>query len=83
MAWALPHVAHGTPDVPHEFMAKSLRKIFGNASNNDLSRWLMANVLQQTGFYRMGEFPFAYFIRRDGLEKMLTLLENAEAPINK
>jgi len=60
-------------------MAKDLRKIFGNTSNNALARWLMANVLQQTGFYQVGEFPYAYFIRTEGIEKMLALLAGEEA----
>ena len=50
--WVLPYVAQGTG--PYEWSAKNLRKVFGNTSNNALSRWLMANVLQQTGFYRVG-----------------------------
>lgn len=63
-------------------MASDLRKVFGNASNNDLARWLMANVLQQTGFYKVGAHPYAYFLRPDGLEKILRLLrenENAQS----
>ena len=73
--WALPRVP--VPG-PHEFMARDLRKVFGNASNNALAHWLMSNVLQQTGFYRVGEFPFAYFIRPEGLEKILGMLQASE-----
>ena len=61
-------------------MAKDLRKVFGNTSNNALARWLMANTLQQTGFYSIGAFPFAYFIRPEGLEKMLRGLAESEDP---
>ncbi|KPF48329.1 hypothetical protein IP87_02905 [beta proteobacterium AAP121] len=74
--WVLPYVAQGTG--PYEWSAKNLRKVFGNTSNNALSRWLMANVLQQTGFYRVGEFPYAYLIRPEGIEKMLALLQEAD-----
>jgi len=71
--WVLPYLAQDTG--PYEWSAKNLRKVFGNTSNNALSRWLMANVLQQTGFYRVGEFPYAYVIRPEGIEKMLALLD--------
>lgn len=63
-------------------MATDLRRVFGNTSNNALSRWLMANVLQQTGFYKVGEHPFAYFIRPEGLEKVLRLLRDFEGHEN-
>jgi hypothetical protein len=72
--WALPRMAS---EGPYEFMAKDLRKVFGNTSNNALANWLVANVLQQTGFYRIGEFPFSYVIRPEGLEKILGLLEKS------
>lgn len=42
----------------------------------------MANVLQQTGFYKVGEHPFAYFIRPEGLEKVLRLLRDFEGHEN-
>jgi hypothetical protein len=76
LEWALPRVPF---PGPFEFMAKDLRKVFGNSSNNALARWLLANVLQQTGFYQVGGFPFAYFIRPEGLEKLLALLAEADA----
>jgi hypothetical protein len=62
---------------PYEFSALRLRQVFGNASNNQLSGWLLANVLQQTGFYRVGEFPYSYFILPNGIEKILRLLNGA------
>lgn len=74
--WVLPYVARGTG--PYEWSAKNLRKVFGNTSNNALSRWLMANVLQQTGFYRVDEFPYSYVIRPEGVEKMLALLQGGD-----
>jgi hypothetical protein len=76
--WALPRVPF---PGPFEIMAKDLRKVFGNTSNNALARWLMANVLQQTGFYRVGEFPYSYFIRPEGLEKLLALLAESNVAV--
>jgi hypothetical protein len=77
--WALPRL---TSPGPFELMAKDLRAVFGNGSSNPLSTWLMANALQQTGFYKVGAHPYAYFINTDGLEKMLKLLADFDASKN-
>lgn len=55
-------------------MAIDLRTVFGNTSSNLLARWLIANVLQQTGFYRVHEFAFSYVFRPEGIEKLLRLM---------
>ena len=60
-------------------MHKALRNVYGNTSSNDLSRWMMANTLIQTGFYQPGSFPFSYDLNRNGIEKMLRMLAPFEA----
>lgn len=69
--WALPHLHDAKP---YEFMAIDLRTVFGNTSSNPLAKWLISNVLQQTGFYRVHEFAYSYVFRPEGIEKLLRLM---------
>lgn len=78
--WALPYVANSAAHGlgPFEFRAADLRKVFGNVSSNPLSGWLYANLMRQTGHYRVHEYSFSYEFKVEGLEKVLRLM--AEKP---
>lgn len=55
--------------------ATVIRKVFGNPTSSELAAWLSANLLQQTGAYKVGGSSFSYMLSERGLAKVKALAQ--------
>lgn len=61
-----------SPDWATPVHTNTLREVFG--SSKDVSAWLKANLLIQSGQYEVGKKSFEYTINADGMKKVKALI---------
>ena len=66
VAWCDLHLSTASPEAVHH---NELIKTFG-PSGNQLSKWLRANLLIQTGVYAPGTKSFSYLLNERGMNKL-------------